>query len=332
MSFFLRSAQQLVTQSMNVSPDAPLEPPPDPAQLTENPSVGTVSVEVHLPPFWTKNPRAWFLQIEARFTLRRITSPLTRYLNVVSALPPDIADQVDYLLAAPPPDNPYEKLKEVILSRTECSEQSRIRQLLSGEELGDRRPSQLLHRMRQLLGSAADTQLPILRELFLQRLPQQVHMVLAGSEEVSLEPLAQLADRIIEHSSPSIAPVYRAPPAASSCSTDDSISSLQAQVARLSEAVESLRSDFSRRRRTRRSPSRPRRRSPSGRTDGQSSPSDICWYHQKYGENAFKCTRPCSWSGNAVDRGGLRLRPSRKPPVLRHRPNCEVPVLGGHGS
>ncbi|XP_064461937.1 uncharacterized protein LOC135372178 [Ornithodoros turicata] len=134
---------------MDIPPDAPLEPPPPrSAQLIENPSVGTVGVKVHLPPFWTKNPRAWFLQIEARFALRRITSPLTKYLNVVSALPPDIADQLDYLLAAPPPDNPYEQLKEAILTRTECSEQSRIRELLSGEELGDRRPSQLLHRMR----------------------------------------------------------------------------------------------------------------------------------------------------------------------------------------
>ncbi|XP_064468344.1 uncharacterized protein LOC135379022 [Ornithodoros turicata] len=230
---------QLVTRTMDIPPDAPLEPPPPrSAQLIENPSVGTVGVEVHLPPFWTKNPRAWFLQIEARFALRRITSPLTKYLNVVSALPPDIADQVHYLLAAPPPDNPYEQLKEAILTRTECSEQSRIRQLLSGEELGDRRPSQLLHRMRQLLGSAADTQLPILRELFLQRLPQQVRMALAGSEEVSLEHLAQLADRIIEHSSPSIAPVSRATPATSSCAADDVIASLQEQVARLSDAVE----------------------------------------------------------------------------------------------
>lgn len=36
----------------------------------------------------------------------------------------EIADQVDYLLAAPPSENPYERLKEAILSRTECTEQS----------------------------------------------------------------------------------------------------------------------------------------------------------------------------------------------------------------
>ncbi|XP_064462421.1 uncharacterized protein LOC135373039 [Ornithodoros turicata] len=283
---------------MNVSPDAPLEPPPSAPPASTGATVGAVGTEVHLPPFWTKNPRAWFSQIEARFALRRITSPLTMYLNVVSALPPDVADQVDDLLASPPAENPYQQLKEAILSCAECTEQSRIRQLLSGEELGDRKPSQLLHRMQQLLGGATDDQHPILRELFLQRLPQQVRMVLAGSEDLSLKAFAQLADRIIEYSSPSIAAVSHRTPHAPP-STDSSTRALQEQIARLSEAVESLRSDLTHRPRTLRSPSRGRRRSPSAQSDAQSQPNGLCWYHRKYGDKALKCTRPCSWTGNA---------------------------------
>ncbi|XP_064479148.1 uncharacterized protein LOC135392362 [Ornithodoros turicata] len=121
----------------------------------------------------------------------------------------EIADQVEYLLASPPPDNPNDRLKEAILSRPECTEQSRLRQLLSEEELGDRRPTKLLHRMKQLLGDSADTQPSILRELFLQRLPQQVRLVLAGSDEVSLDNLAQLTDRMIDYSAPSAPPFTR---------------------------------------------------------------------------------------------------------------------------
>ncbi|XP_064469558.1 uncharacterized protein LOC135384277 [Ornithodoros turicata] len=194
----------------------------------DHPSIAAVGGEIKLPPFWTKNPRAWFSQVEARFALRHISSQLTKYLNVVSALPMEIAEQVDYLLASPPPDNPYDRLKEAILSRTECIEQSRLRQLLSEEELGDRRPTQLRHRMKQLLGDSADAQPSILRELFLQRLPQQVRLVLAGPDEVSLDNLAQLADRIIDYSAPSAPPFTRAENIAAVSPSDRTLLALQA--------------------------------------------------------------------------------------------------------
>ncbi|KAM7298918.1 hypothetical protein ISCGN_019485 [Ixodes scapularis] len=113
---------------------------------------GTFSAtQLRLPAFWAKNPWAWFSQVEAQFHLRRITTQESRYYHVVSALPPEVADELDDVLALPPPENAYDHIKETILARKAASEASRIQQLLTTEELGDRRPSQLLHRMRQLL-------------------------------------------------------------------------------------------------------------------------------------------------------------------------------------
>ncbi|XP_064470258.1 uncharacterized protein LOC135385010 [Ornithodoros turicata] len=94
---------------------------------------------------------------------------------------------------------PYDALKTALTRRTTASEQVRLRQLLTAEVLGDRRPSQLLRRMQQLLGdraSAVDES--ILRELFLQRLPNTVRMILTTSSTVSLEALAEIADKIMD--------------------------------------------------------------------------------------------------------------------------------------
>ncbi|XP_075744116.1 uncharacterized protein LOC142802917 [Rhipicephalus microplus] len=147
----------------------------------------------------------WFSQIEARFELLRITSQQSKYLHVVSALPPDIADAVDDVLASTPSEKPYDELKSTVLKCIQVSEHSRLQQLLSHEELGDQRPSQLLHRMRQLLGQQAseERQHSLLRDLFLQRLPQSTWMILAGSDGVTLERLAQLADRVTDCTEPS---------------------------------------------------------------------------------------------------------------------------------
>ncbi|XP_064469742.1 uncharacterized protein LOC135384471 [Ornithodoros turicata] len=99
----------------------------------------------------------------------------------------------------PPSSNPYDKLKEQLIKRLSESQQQRLRQLLTTEELGDRTPTQFLRRMYQLLGdesSALDES--ILKELFPQRLPQTVRMILSASASVPLRELSELVDRIME--------------------------------------------------------------------------------------------------------------------------------------
>ena len=90
----------------------------------------------------------------------------------MSSLSPEFVTEVRDLLLRPPAEMPYEQLKPELTRRTSASEQRRIKELLSNEELGDHTPSQVLRRIQQLLGSMATTMdATLLRELFLQRLP-----------------------------------------------------------------------------------------------------------------------------------------------------------------
>ncbi|KAH8035846.1 hypothetical protein HPB51_010533 [Rhipicephalus microplus] len=138
------------------------------AQEDARPSGAAVAViqHVNLPPFWPNSPSTWFLQVEAHFRLRQITSQQTRHWHLVSCLPPDVADDLADILASPHPSHPYDTLKAAIISRKSESEHSRLQQLIMATELGDRRPSQLLRRMRQLLGGpSAPQEEKLLREL-----------------------------------------------------------------------------------------------------------------------------------------------------------------------
>jgi len=237
------------------------------------------AVQLKLPPFWPADPQVWFAQVEAQFTTRGITTQKTKFDYVVASLAPEFATEVRDLILQPPEATPYDKLKEQLIKRTAASEQRRLQQLFNAEELGDRKPTQLLRRMQQLLGEkATNTDAAFMRELFLQRLPSNVRMVLASTPDTgNIEDLAQLADKVVEVAVPSVASV----------NTSTELQQLRQEVADLKGMLQSLKL-------TRRPP---RSRSPSPALPTQQS-QELCWYHAKFGDQAQKCKPPCSKSGN----------------------------------
>ena len=181
------------------------EPPQqqDPPQQQEQPSSlipAVTAVNIKIPPFWPADPEVWFAPVDAQFSTRNITSQKTIFDHVIASLMPEVAIEVRDIILKHPATNPYNSLKTQLIARTMASEQRRLQQLFNTEKLVDRKPSQLLRRMKQLLGDkAAMADTAFLRDLFLQGLPPNVRMVLAsagGSQ--SLEELADLADKVTD--------------------------------------------------------------------------------------------------------------------------------------
>ena len=272
--------------------DEPAGGTADSAASTAGP-VALATVSVKLPPFWPSDPEVWFAQVEAHFTTRRITAEKTKFDYVIASLSPEVATEVRDLILKPPTTNPYTVLKEQLVKRTAASEQRRLQQLFHDEELGDRKPTQLLRRMQQLLGDRASaTDGTFLRELFLQRLPSNVRMVLAStSNTTNLEELAELADKIVEVAAPTVAATTAPLPQLLS-----EVEQLRAEVSKLQTSIRSLT-----RQSRSRSSSRTRQPSPAHPPPAESS---LCWYHHTYGEAARKCRSPCSYSTQSNDQAG----------------------------
>jgi hypothetical protein len=101
--------------------------------------------------------------------------------------------EVEDNITSPPKQEPYDRLKAELVHQLFTSREQRVRQLLSHEEVGDRKPSQFLRRHKSL---APEVPEDLLRTIWDSRLPPHVQAILVGQTEGSPDSAAQLADRI----------------------------------------------------------------------------------------------------------------------------------------
>nr|VZI46536.1 unnamed protein product [Spirometra erinaceieuropaei] len=114
------------------------------------------------------------------------------------ALDPSLQSRVLWHADRHLPRSISETLMANNLRLNSVSDRQRYHQLLKEESLGDRKPSELLRRIRPLLG---DMQVDdkFVKELFLKRLPADVQTILAcGSQDLTVPQLAEMTDLMIE--------------------------------------------------------------------------------------------------------------------------------------
>ena len=208
---------------------------PSPAAPSLRADISAISLKI--PPFWPSDQEVWFAQVEATFTTRGISMQKTKFDHVIASLSPEVAVEIGDLILKPQTDHPFNVLRRELIRRTAKSEQHKLQQLFTAEQLGDHKPTHSggwnhfgrpCHLYRQcILKGAVPSEAPI-----------PVRMVLAYADDsVSLAQLAQLADKILELAVPSSVASVETP---SSLASD--VEQLRAQVSELQETIKNLRS------------------------------------------------------------------------------------------
>lgn len=258
-------------------------------------------VKLKVPKFSVEDPELWFALLESQFESLDITEDSVKFSSVASNLDIQHAKTVKDVILHPPEKQRYDKLKSELLRRLSASHEVKVKQLLTQERLGDRKPSQFLRHLQDLAGSSAAED--IVKQIWSNQLPIGVQTVLASQPYHSLEQLADLADRIHELTSPP-AVASTSAPASSSNSTSCEIAELRKMVERLAMKID----EQSRESKRRNDRSRPQQRRSTSRTRSRSRSSyekyPICWYHARFGPKAHQCIPPCDFGKSGKATGG----------------------------
>lgn len=252
-------------------------------------TVAAITVTEKLPQFWTDSPRLWFAQFEAILAPQKQGEDY-KYNMVISKLPKEVVHQVSDILTNPPSDNKYSTIKERLINCYEESEHRRFHRLLSEMDLGDQKPSQLLRKMKEAgCGNINDD---TIRLLWLRQLPASLTAIISVTNNLSLDNLSELADKIYENLT------YNKNTTQETSVDINLITNISSQLAAMRIEINALRSAREHQP-MQRSKFHSRHTSHSrSRSRHRSSHNGICYYHNRFKQDSYKCKKPCSWNMN----------------------------------
>jgi hypothetical protein len=260
-----------------------------------------------LPDFWSSSPHAWFGVVESQFDLRNITSQRDKFSLVAAVLPEASGRKLSSLLTSPPVDC-YTALKQAILHTHQLTEMQKMELLFNMEDLGSKRPMDLLTEMQELV-RPGDEKSHLFAMLFLRRLPCHVRALLTEDDHDDLQALALKADRIQAYLARQVGGQLsvNAVPAAefSDDMSELTVSAVAGGGKYRGQRTKNKKKPFVQQPQQQMQQVQQQQQQQSSSTPVYDAPGDfarassgLCFYHFTYGSRAKSCRAPCNWQGN----------------------------------
>ena len=147
--------------------------------------------------------------------------------------------------------------------------------------------------MQQLLGEKTGVDNSVLRELFLQRLPANTQMILASADGMTIDELAEMADKIMDVATLTV-------PAINTAAKDDRMCKIFNKE--FDKRHRSPPRNFSNSKSRGRNRSRRRSTSHGHSLNRQAKRDGVYRYEARFGENARNSRPPCSAGNGGASR------------------------------
>ena len=104
-----------------------------------------------LPAFWPEAAKVWFAQADAQFGIGSILVSKKKFYHAVAVLSQEVASQILDLIRAPSVGDPYDVLREHLITLYTLNDYQWFEALVSLPLSGDQKPLHLINRMLALL-------------------------------------------------------------------------------------------------------------------------------------------------------------------------------------
>lgn len=248
----------------------------------QNALLGALSMKDQLIPFWRESPRVWFTHFEAVIEPQHISDE-QKYMCLLRQLQAQDLKHLTDLLKTPPQKGKYKALKDRLIAVYEATSIQKYQKFVSGLQLGDQKPTQLLRQMRDLAGDML-TEAGLKLE-WLKKMPAQIRTALTVYSEKTLDELSTLADTMLEYESPAGAAISDVS-ATPNETLLQRIEELASEVAALCTSLKTSSTHQLARKQNRFYQRQYQNTNYNGK----------CWYHHTFGPQARQCSQPCKFN------------------------------------
>ncbi|XP_012247139.1 uncharacterized protein LOC105681517 [Bombus impatiens] len=165
---------------------------------SKNTTVPTIHT-IRVPPLKVQKIEFWFTLFERQLAAAGIKDDKEKANALLGCLELEHLEEVEDIILNPPDVGQYIRLKNELIRSLVESESQRARIRLEIEIMGDRKPSEFYNDLKILAGRFVPEQFVF--TIWKNRLPDRIWRVLSVIQDLAVEKLIQVADRIEEVSS-----------------------------------------------------------------------------------------------------------------------------------
>lgn len=231
-----------------------------------------------LPSYVAADPLTWFRAVEACFHVHGVRRDADKAALVIAALPAKQLQQLSSVIASTSSDQ-YDTLKRRLISTDAPTFQENWERCMSLPPLrAGEKPTDLYAALTSWLRDDQDPDNPWLRATFISKMPEELRIMLLAYPLCTLQELSVFADSIALSSK-------RRPPLQVFSMAVDSEGGGASPALPASPAPPPVFGVKTSR--------------PASKQDSRPPQvSSVCWYHQRFGDNAKTCKPGCSRAGS----------------------------------
>lgn len=241
--------------------------------------------------------KAWLLHCDVFLSQMRNLDDGDKFGAMIGALPTHIVAAIQEVLLNLPADRKFETLTNALKERFVHHDEEANYKTITEIKLGDRTPSELLREMKRL-NNARDAKLPasVIRSMHLSKLPANIQsLVEALGDGKSDDEYGTLADKVFAREASAIgnhleSRTVGAIQKEAGLVTRVEFENALREIAELKGMMRQLLDTKN----TLETPAKSRNEQRKG---------NLCYYHNRYGKSAQRCTAPCAWSTGNEPRG-----------------------------
>jgi len=245
----------------------------------------------------------WFETCTNLFKFNNIYNEKTITTHIINQLPHEILNKINNKLnSLSKSSRPLTELQDILNQFYPYNLDKVLEECYKEDSLGDRKPSEYLSELTNKLKDENNTPNTTLIKFFFHRiLPPSIKNILLANKELNLEEQGLLADEIYNNDLNTINNINKK--VTKPESDKQTIDYLLNKIEQLNKEIETLKKpnvtspEFNRKNQL------PRNWNQNihDRRNDSKNPNPYCYYHTRFGDNAFRCTPPCDYNKNKTN-------------------------------